>query len=338
MTQFRRAKPNQELRNLKEWGPGRHSQLRLFVAHLEDAFNNSLAAQVSQSSKRKFSQFVPKIVTQDIASEVEYREIRLAWEPPRGLRNFLFYELQISLTDNFSNFDGFITSDPFFVFPNLLDGRVYYTRIRVVTKDGLFGPWSDNIESTLPFSQAYGFVDGSEFIVPVYNSESFQNIFLIDYEAIGGTVYYSIDYEVEIRISGSSTKNVEWADIEFQWVVDDEQIGQNFLVTTYGTNDTASSLTSDLEAKTADIGDFSTGDSLLLPGPFKLARRGTFVQKFSTIAQGTRTIELKARAVNWHPTPNDWEFNTGDSISDVLYGQSAMITTKNFTIFEVLTS
>jgi len=346
MSEYRRAFPNQETNNLKEWTPGRHSQLRLFVAHLENAFNSSLAAQVSQSNKRVFSPFIPKIPDQDINSEVEYREIRLAWAAPKGLKQFLFYETQISETPNFANLDSFVTSDPFYVFPNLLDGRTYYIRIRVVTKNQLFGPWSNNIVAVVPFSQAYGYFDGSAFTAPIFLSEEFQPIFEIDYNAIGGRAYYSIDYEISINVTGSPIYNVEWTDVELQWIVEDNQVGQNFFVTSYGTNNTAAfPLGSILEVKTADIGDFTTPDSLLMTGPFKLIRRGAFVQKLSTLVAGSNVIQLKARVINWHPEPNDWIFNDtpadsddADPISSVVYGSPATITTKNFNIFEVLTS
>lgn len=336
MTRFERVRPNQEIQKLKEWSGARAAQLKLFVGHLESAFHSSLAAQVAQSSKREFSEFVPKIVDQDITTEIEFREARIFWEPPRGLRDFLFYELQISSTSNFSNFDVFVTSDPLFVFPNLLDGRTYYIRIRVVTKNQLFGPWTNNITVTTPFSQSYGLFDGTEFLVPVSNiGGAFQTLFSRDYTAIGGKTYYSIDYEIEIQTTQFEDKNLEWADVEFQWNLDGNQVGQNFLVTTYGVTDTTFYLGSNLEAITADVGSFPS-DHLLLPGPFKLARRGTFVQKFSTITSGSHTITLVGRVINNHPTPNDWVFNAG--ATQARYGRPAFVTLKNFNIFEALVS
>lgn len=334
MAEFHRSRPNQELSKLRKWGPGRHAQLRLFIGHLESAFHTSLAAQVRQSSKRKFSEFVPKIVTQDITTEVEYREIRMVWEPPRGLRDFLYYELAVSLFENFAQFDSFVTSDPFFVFPNLLDGRTYYIRIRVVTKNGFFGPWSDTISADTPFSQSFGLFDGSEYTVPVFASGTFDTVFVRTYNAIGGKAYYSIDYELTVQVVGDATSNVEWTDVEFQWMIDSAQMGQNFLVTSYGTNATTA-LGSNLEAITADIGSFPS-DHLTLSGPFTLSRRGTFIQKFSELTAGSHTIEIRARVVNGHPLRNDWEFNP--TASDVMYGQGAVLKLKNFNIFEALVS
>ena len=83
MANFKVARPNNEVR-LRNWAPGRVSQLKLFLGHLENAVNTSLAAQVSQSPKRKFSQFVPKIVSQDVTTQVEFKEIRVEFDEPRG--------------------------------------------------------------------------------------------------------------------------------------------------------------------------------------------------------------------------------------------------------------
>ncbi len=57
---------------LRNWPAGRVSQLKLFLGHLEQAIGISLAAQVEQSPKRKFSEFVPKIVSQSITLDVEF--------------------------------------------------------------------------------------------------------------------------------------------------------------------------------------------------------------------------------------------------------------------------
>lgn len=339
MTELKKSRPFQEVSRLKSWDGGRHSQLRLFMGHLETAFNTSLAAQVSQSSKRKFSEFVPKIVTQDIIVDLEFREIRVAWAPPRGLKNFLFYETQISLTENFSNFDGFVTYDPFFVFPNLLDGRTYYIRIRVVTKDGLFGPWSDTQSITTPFGQAFGLFDGTEVLAPIYNDEDFQVVYTRPYESLGGNVYYSVNYKLQIQSIqvNSPVQNVDMTDIEFQWHVDDEQIGQNFLVSCFSTNDfNANFDTADIIVE--DIGEPIT-DSLRVVGQFILSRTGTFVQKFHSLDAGEHTIQLKARAINPHPTPKDWMFTpqaTESRFRGVAYGLPATIRIKNFNIFETL--
>ena len=101
-------RPNAEVR-LRKWPAGRVSQLKLFLGHLEQAVGISLASQVQQSPKRKFSEFVPKIVPQDITIDVEYKEIRVTFKVPRGIKNLLFYEYQISLTEGFFNFDQFIS-------------------------------------------------------------------------------------------------------------------------------------------------------------------------------------------------------------------------------------
>lgn len=334
MAEFQNSRPKQELKRIKKWGGARLSQLRLFLSHLETAFGTSLAAQVQQSSKRKFSEFVPRIVPQDVSTELEFREIRIAWKPPRGLRDFLFYEIQISLFENFASLDTFTTPDPGWVFSNLLDGRTYYIRMRVVTKRGLFGLWSDTEVVTTPFSQAFGIFDGTEIISIAEETEDFFSVFSREYTAIGGKTYYSVDYEVEVNREFGLEANVEWTDVEFQWILDFyTQVGQNFFVTAYGANDRSSFYENSIDIITDDIGTHGT-DALILPSPFTLIRRGTFVQKFFEIGAGNHTIELKAKVINNHPTDNDFQFRP--TFNAVAYGRTAIIRTKNFNIFEAL--
>lgn len=343
MAEFKRLKPSQEIRHLKGWGPGRVSQLKLFVSHLETAFGNSLAAQVSQSSKKKFSEFVPKIPFQDITTNVEYREILIDFVEPRGLRDFLAYEAALSLTSNFAQFEFFTVPSPQFIFPGLLDGTTYYIKIRVLTKSGLVGPWSDTIEASTPFSQGYGLKDGTETVSYV-SGQTFYDVFTRNYRAIGGTGYYSIDYEIEpVYVTpGDDDENVNHSDIELQWFVDDDQVGQNFIVSTYAIHGLSGTYGTDLEAITADVGNHATDDNLVIPGPVKLRRRGTFTQKFTSLSAGVQTISLKARILDASVghRPNAWIHNelidgTGTG-SFAVYGTPMLIRLKNFNIFEAL--
>lgn len=343
MAEFKRLKPSQEIRHLRGWGPGRISQLKLFVSHLETAFGNSLAAQVSQSSKKKFSEFVPIVPFTDITTTTEYREILVDFITPRGLRNFLTYEAALSLTDNFAQFDFFTAPDPQFIFPNLLDGTTYYIKVRVLTKDGLVGPWSDTIEAATPFSQGYGLKDGTETTAYV-TGQTFTNIFNREYTAIGGTGYYAIDYEIEpvTQVPGDDDENTNQSDIELQWFVGDNQVGQNFLVSTIAATGMSQTFGTDIEAKTADVGSFTGDDFLIIPGPTKLRRRGTFTQKFTGLSATTQTITLKARILGGNAShrPNAWEYNEladgSGSGAFVRYGTPMIIRLKNFNIFEAL--
>jgi hypothetical protein len=262
----------------------------------------------------------------------------MTFEIPRGLKNLLFYEFQISLTERFFQFDQFVSPNPVFVFPNLNDDTTYFVRARVVTKDGLVGPWSDPESGTTPFSQAFGLYDGTEFTRMISTNE-FVPIFERPYTAIGGKAYYSIDYDIEAQIRFNSTNNIEWSDIELQWSVDEgntgtfSQVGQNFLVTVYSSNE-STALGSDMVVTT----DGFAVDSLILPGAFEVIRRGTFIQKFSTIASGDQTFRLSARVLptSYHPTNNDYTPNA--TFTAFEYASNAIIKLKNFNIFEALVS
>jgi len=339
MARFKVARPQYEV-NLRKWAPGRVAQLRLFLSHLENAINPSLAAQVSQTPSRKFNEFIPKIVEQDISAEVEYREIRVKFDEPKGLKNFLFYECDIGTTEFFSVFDRATSPIPSFVFTNLVDDTTYFMRVRVVAKNGEVGPFSATFNAKTPFSQGFGLFDGTE-IKSLIATNTFQPIFNRTYTSIGGKVYYSIDYEIAVQIVNSTTFNLEWSDVELQWIVDSAQVGQNFLVTTYGTNNTASGLGNDMVAVTDNIGDATfvdADDVLFIPGTFLLERRGTFIQKFSTLTAATHTIQLKARVIpaSAHPFPNNFQFDPAQT--SPIFRSNANITLRNFNIFEVLVS
>ena len=335
---------------LRKWPAGRVSQLKLFLGHLQQAVGISLAAQVEQSPKRKFSEFVPKIVEQDITTEVSHREIRVFFETPRGLKNLLFYEFQLSATEGFYNFDQFQSPETQYLWPGLDEGRTYFLRIRVVTKDGEVGPWSDVLELETPYAQSYGLYDGTERTtrLSTRNSNPWVPVYERDYTAIGGKAYYAIDYSVKTARSwfanvaaGSNTGNVEWSDCEFRWMenvgstgveADFRQRGQQFCTTTYSSN----------------IGFGATGFYLFSVGvagyttPLKdtgaqweNTRTGTFVQKFSTMTAGDYTLRLEGR-IHLAASSNNFFYATDPRRTKIVRGRDALVSLRNFNIFEAL--
>ena len=330
---------------LRKWPAGRVSQLKLFLGHLEQAVGVSLAAQVEQSPKRTFSEFVPKIVPQDITTEVSYREIRVNFETPKGIKNLLFYEHQLSATEGFYNFDQFQSPDTNYIWPNLNEGTTYYLRIRVVTKDGEVGPWSDVEDVSTPFSQAYGLYDGTErsHRISARNNSEWVPIFERDYTAIGGKAYYSLDYEVKTLRAWQNEGNIEWSDCEFRWMEnigatgeegDYVQKGQQFFATTYGSNSAfgasgfysfsvgVSGYTTPLESASTD---------------WMNARRGTFVQKFATLETGDYSIRLEGRITPARKSTNDfYPYRKEETM--FVYNADAIVKVKNFNIFEALVS
>ncbi len=341
MTRFRIERPNQNVR-LKNWAPGRVAQLKLFLSHLEGAVNSSLAAQVTQSAKRKFSTFVPIIPSSDITGEVEFRELRVNFTPPRGLKNLLFYEYQLSESIQFFQFESFQSPEEVFVFSDLEDASSYFFRIRVVTKNGLVGPWSDILQADTPEAKSQGTFDVTETINSSVTSTSFVDLFSKDYTAIGGDAYYAIEYEMNALASPVDVvSSLHWADIEFRWEVDGDQVGQDMLVTVYsGIDNTGAggALTGELEAIVdwAPSGTLNfPGNYLTVPGPFELRRRGSLIQKFSVLSEGDHTIKLRGRIRDpkTHPTPNDYQFSLNTVVD---YSKGAEIKLKNFNLFEVV--
>jgi hypothetical protein len=324
----------------------------LFLGHLEQAVGISLAAQVEQSAKRKFSEFVPRIVPQDVTVDVEFRELRFFWKAPRGLKNLLFYEVDISATVGFFNLDRFATPETSYVFPALNDGTTYYMRVRVVTKNGEIGPWSDVESGTTPIAQAFGLIDGREETTRVSTrGDQWGNVYQRAYNAIGGKTYYAIDYEVKVARKWGADGNVEWADLTLRWLdaptfypseSDFSQIGSEFHVSTYASNQTLSSAAFYVFSVVTD--GFTT--PLEVPGTWSNVRRGTFVQKFRSITGGPHTFRLEAQAIASHGSAvfkNDFVSATisggthdGEDLTNITYGADAVVKVKNFNIFEAL--
>jgi len=343
MAKVSRPRALQSEVRLRKWPAGRVAQLKLFLGHLEQAIGISLAAQVEQSPKRKFSEFVPKIVPQDVTVDVEFREIRFFFKTPRGLKNLLFYEYDISATSGFYNLDRFVSPETSYVFPNLSDGVTYYMRVRVVTKDGEVGPWSDVESATTPFAQAFGIYDGIERTTRVSTRGNlWDSVYQRQYNAIGGKTYYAIDYEVNAIRKWRINGNVEWTDVTFRWMdaptfypttTDFVQVGSEFHVSTYATNQELSPAPFYLFSVVTD--GFTT--PLEIPGTWRNTRRGTFVQKFNTISSGPHTFKLEASIT---PTHNGSvfknDFYPSQGKANFIYGSDALVKVKNFNIFEAL--
>ncbi len=352
MAKVKRPAALQSEVRLRKWPPGRVAQLKLFLGHLEQAVTISLAAQVEQSPKRKFSEFIPKIVPQDVTVEVEFREIRVFFTAPRGLKNLLFYEYDISATSGFYSLDRFASPEISYMFPNLADGSTYYIRMRVVTKDGEVGPWSDTEEATTPIAQAFGLYDGRETTTRVSTrGHQWDKVYQRQYNAIGGKTYYAIDYNIEVMRSWSSDGNAEHSDLIFRWMdaptfypVDSDfaQAGSEFLVSAYATNQRGSSSEFYVFGVTTD--GFTT--PLIIPGTWQNSRCGTFVQKFNTIAGGPHTFKLETQVIGDHDSAlfkNDFVSATivggthdGEPTTNIVYGADAKVSVKNFNIFEAL--
>jgi hypothetical protein len=173
-------------------------------------------------------------------------------------------------------------------------------------------------------------------------------VFERDYTAIGGKAYYALDYEVKVGRNWSanltnpnSKGNVEWTDVEFKWMenvgstgddADFVQKGRSFQVTAYATND---------EFGTSGFYQFSVGISgyttaLENKGTWQNVRRGTFVQKFSTMESGDYTFRLEGRVAP-HKSRNDF-YAINPERTKIVYGSDALVKVKNFNVFEALVS
>jgi hypothetical protein len=338
MTQFKVTKPNENIR-LRAWPPGRISQLRLMLSHFNTAINNSLAAQVAQSGSREFSQFVPKIPQRNIRVEVSYREIRIVFTAPRGLRKFLFYEMDVARNDVFNQFTRFQSPEPIFSFTALEPGVEFFFRIRVVTTDGEVGPFSDTFSQTALRARGSSVFDNRE-IFKVFSSDDsgdFQTLLDINHSGVGGSLFYMVNFEVRAGEAQDVNHNLSWTDLEFRWLENEKQVGQVFGLTAYSIRDpnrTASSFTGDDIVVTQSSIGVPPGDFTLV-GPFVVTRSGTFSQFIHETIDGNVSIKLQARQRE-HGGKKDWTDNLDSDFTVPEFQKGYIITLRNFSSFEVI--
>ena len=334
MAQFRRTVPNQETR-LRRWPAGRVNQLKLFLSHMRTATDSSLAAQVVQTGSRTFSQFFPKIVEQDIRTELSYREIRLIFKVPRGLRKFLFYEAQIARFENFNNFDQFQSPEPAFVFTALSPGTRYFIRVRVVSTEGEVGPWSDTFGLTSLRARASSTFDNRTIGAVI--SDNWKTLASWEHEGVGGRLLYMVNFETRIQQLLSPDFNLWWADQEFRFLENNVQVGHTFKNTNYAVSAIRSGLlpvsgTSTFLEPNIE-GTISTG-AFLLPGPFTAIRSGTLCQKIHAVAAEPITISLQARKINQHDSDRSWIPSLDPNKTIVNFDSDVNIRLRNFGSFE----
>lgn len=331
MARFTKSKTSGQVR-LRKWPPGRVNQLKILLATLDKAANASLAGQITQTSRREYSTFVPKIILTNNSISIEFREVRIAFDPPKGLRRFLFYEFHQSTTENFATYEVFLTPEPQYTFSNLLDEGTYFFRVRIVTSNALHGPWSDTACAVTPASKAVAIFDGTTSVNVNITSSTFASVYSYAYSnAIGGTVFYNIEYKIEANYDSSS---INIADMEFRWIVDGAQQGQNFLVTAYTINPAALSVRS----QNIIIGNGAPAYSIVPAWPY--IRSGSFVQRPHLLSTGSHTISLECRnaGLDFRPTPNEptWATIAGAPLTPT-YINGAVVSLKNFSAFELRT-
>jgi hypothetical protein len=284
---------------------------------------------------------LPKIVTTDITTEINYREIRLIFSAPRGLRKFLFYEQDVSRFPNFNRFDRFYSPEPVFTFTALEPGVTYYFRIRVVSTEGEVGPWSDNVVVTALGARASS-VFNNRTLGGIVNSNavgnSWKTVLEVNHTAIGGILFYMINFELRHLNNFSPQFNVSWNDIEFRWTENDVPVGGNFHATTYGIYQ-ISTVTPTEDGVTilqkGISGTISKG-AFDMPGNFTGIRSGTFCQRLHEVVSGTITIKLQARLINPHPSSHSWLSSLDPALNRVRYTQGARLRMRNFSSFEYI--
>lgn len=141
------ARPLQDVR-LRKWNPGNVAQFKKVVESLESELNTTMATQVAQGAKRIVSRKVPKIT--GITLKAGFKNFQLSYNPAKGLKDLLFYEIQKSTTSNFS--EEAVTTYTIPQTSIVIAARVQlqnvFFRVRAVNSKFQVGPWSDTATTT----------------------------------------------------------------------------------------------------------------------------------------------------------------------------------------------
>jgi hypothetical protein len=112
---------------------------------------------------------------------------------------------------------------------------------------------------------------------------------------------------------------------------DYNQKGQSFFATTYSSNNSFG--VSGFYAFSVGVSGYTTPLESL--GTWKNERRGTFVQKFSTMVAGNYSIRLEGRITPNRRSNNDF-YPVSVEQTKFVYDVDAICKVKNFNIFEAL--
>jgi len=138
------ARPLQEVR-LRKWKPGNVAQFKQVVTALETELNQTMAAQIAQGGKRKISRRVPKVV--GLTVRAGFKNFQLNYQPAKGLKDLLFYEIQKSTNLQFSE-DAVTTytiPQTSLTIPARVELQEVYFRVRVINARFEAGLWSETV-------------------------------------------------------------------------------------------------------------------------------------------------------------------------------------------------
>jgi len=142
------GRPIQEVR-LRKWKPGNASQFKKVVENLETELNQIMAAQVAQGLKRIVSRKVPLIT--GLTVRAGFKNFQLAFNPAKGLKNLLFYEIQKATASTFA--DSVTTTYTIPQTSLTIAARIplqeVHFRVRAVNSKFEAGPWSNPTVATV---------------------------------------------------------------------------------------------------------------------------------------------------------------------------------------------
>lgn len=141
------ARPLQEVR-LRDWQPTDVARFKRAIELLETELNKTIAAQVDQGGKRVPSNKLPIITGLTVRSG--FKNFQLSFNPAKGIKDLLFYEIQKSTVSNFA--DDSITTYTIpqisLTIPAKVAFQETYFRVRVVNSKFQVGRWSNTVSST----------------------------------------------------------------------------------------------------------------------------------------------------------------------------------------------
>ena len=217
---------------MRSWPAGRVAALRLMVSRLETTLNDTLAAQVHQSAARILNTKIPFIL--DLTITAGFKQFKVDFTVPPGLggtsrgaskhpdRQLLFYEIQHSSTNTFSDPVILQTPQTSTLVSGVTVGQVRFFRARVINTKNEASPWSATIRSRAARGRisVNAMEVGDKSTRLVAGTGQWQTVFSEEYEAAESAISAMTHIAV-----GAVQEDVGFyaggpAHVQFRWLID----------------------------------------------------------------------------------------------------------------------
>lgn len=299
MARYRKDRPLQDVR-LRNWTSGRQAELKLMISRLEDVLNDTLAAQVDQSVAREVSDEVAFIIRMTV--NAGYRQFKVDFPTPPGLKRLLFYEIQHDDNNAFNSPTTITTPQNNIIISGVGLNETRFFRARAVNTDFKASTWTSTYTATTAKGVIAVTRPADAFIRMVDDVGVWQDITSFTYDPAGGAITVQAQLtagarrsDLTILVGGSPVAvNSGPAQVQFRWllsgpgIVGDREIGDRAVLS-------ARPFKALSMGPSIQMHGLMTG---VLPSPFmRLGGSGTFTFKL----QGMKVIGSEWAEADFFP-------------------------------------